>query len=294
MVYRLSWGRKLFVTANYAFLCLISLLCIIPFIHILSLSLSSSTAAAAGLVKLWPVELTFASYQNVLNKQEFLHAFWISLQRVVLGTSVNILLTVLIAYPLSKEIRDLRWRTKYVWFFIFTMLFSGGLIPLYVTIKATGLMDTIWALIVPGAVPIFNVVLLLNFFRGLPRELDEAARIDGAGHFLILWKIYVPLSVAALATVTLFSMVGHWNSWFDGLIFMNSPEHYPLQSFLQTIVIQRDLRFLKPEDAELLKVVSDRTNNAAQIFVAALPILLVYPFLQRFFIHGIVLGSVKE
>ena len=294
MSYRLSLGRKLFLIFNYTFLALLSLACIVPFVHILAISFSSASAAAAGVVKLWPVEFTFASYENVLSKREFLSSFVVSVQRALLGASVNMLLTIIAAYPLSKEVRQFRFRTVYAWFFVLTMLFSGGLIPLYMTVKETGLMDTLWALVLPGAVPVYNVVLLLNFFRALPKELEESATIDGASPFVTLTRIYLPLSMPALATLTLFSLVGHWNSWFDGLIFMNSPEHYPLQSFLQTVVIQRDLRFLTPTDIELLQLVSDRTNNAAQIFVSTLPILLVYPFLQKYFVHGIVLGSVKE
>ena len=294
MSYRLSLGRKLFLIFNYTFLALLSLACIVPFVHILAISFSSASAAAAGVVKLWPVEFTFASYENVLSKREFLSSFVVSVQRALLGASVNMLLTIIAAYPLSKEVRQFRIRTVYAWFFVLTMLFSGGLIPLYMTVKETGLMDTLWALVLPGAVPVYNVVLLLNFFRALPKELEESATIDGASPFVTLTRIYLPLSMPALATLTLFSLVGHWNSWFDGLIFMNSPEHYPLQSFLQTVVIQRDLRFLTPTDIELLQLVSDRTNNAAQIFVSTLPILLVYPFLQKYFVHGIVLGSVKE
>jgi len=294
MSYRLSMGRKLFLLCNYIFLTVLSLACIVPFVHILAISFSSASAAAAGAVKLWPVEFTFASYENVLSKREFLNSFGVSVQRALLGASVNMLLTIIAAYPLSKEVRLFRFRTAYVWFFVLTMLFSGGLIPLYMTVKETGIMDSLWALVLPGAVPVYNVVLLLNFFRALPRELEESATIDGASPFVTLTRIYLPLSLPALATLTLFSIVGHWNSWFDGLIFMNSPEGYPLQSFLQTIVIQRDLRFLTPTDIELLQLVSDRTNNAAQIFVATLPILLVYPFLQKYFVHGIVLGSVKE
>jgi putative aldouronate transport system permease protein len=290
----LSFGRKLFLVFNYTFLTLLSLACIVPFVHILAISFSSASAAAAGVVKLWPVEFTFASYENVLSKREFLSSFGVSVQRVLLGASVNMLLTIIAAYPLSKEVRQFRFRTVYVWFFVLTMLFSGGLIPLYMTVKETGIMNSLWALVLPGAVPVYSVVLLLNFFRALPRELEESATIDGASPFVTLMRIYLPLSLPALATLTLFSVVGHWNAWFDGLIFMKSPDQYPLQSFLQTIVIQRDLRFLTPTDIELLQLVSDRTNNAAQIFVATLPILLVYPFLQKYFVHGIVLGSVKE
>ncbi|MFC5649684.1 carbohydrate ABC transporter permease [Paenibacillus solisilvae] len=293
MTYRLSLGRKLFLAFNYAFLVFISLLCVLPLIHILAISLSSSSASAAGAVKLWPVEFSAATYQHVLSTTQFLRSFWISIERVLLGTSINTILTLLIAYPLYKEQKDFRWRTFYVWVFVITMLFSGGLIPWYITIKTAGLLDTIGALVLPGAVPVFNVILMINFFRGLPKELEESARIDGAGHLTTLLKIFVPLSLPSLATITLFSMVGHWNSWFDGLILMNRPEHWPLQSFLQTIVIAADPRFMTEDDAQKLALVSNRTIHSAEIFVAALPILLVYPFLQRFFIKGITLGSVK-
>ncbi|MDR6882499.1 carbohydrate ABC transporter permease [Bacillus sp. 3255] len=294
MVTRASISRKAFIGCNYVFLTALSLLCVLPLIHLLAVSLSSGAAASAGIVKLWPVEFTTAAYQNIFNKAQYLTAFWMSIKRVVLGTGINLLLTVTAAYPLSKDSTYFRMRTVYVWIFVITILFSGGLIPWFVTIKATGLMDTIWALVLPSAVPVFNVILLLNFFRSLPKELEESARMDGAGHVMILWRFFVPLSLPALATITLFSMVGHWNSWFDGLILMNNPENYPMQTFLQTIVISKDPRFLSAQEAQLLATMSDRTSTAAQIYVAALPILLVYPFLQRFFVKGIVMGSVKE
>jgi len=265
-----------------------------PIIHILALSFSSGSAAAAGQVTLWPVDFTTAAYENVFGKPEYLRAFWVSVQRVVLGTSISMVLMIITAYPLSKDNRQLRLRTLYAWVFVFTILFSGGLIPSYLTVKSLGLIDTLWALVLPTAIPVFNVILLLNFYRSLPKELEESARIDGASHFTTLWKIYVPLSLPALATTGLFTMVGHWNSWFDGMLYMNHTENYPLQTFLQTVIIKMDFRFIKAENVELLLKLSDRTSRAAQIFVAAFPILIVYPFLQRFFIKGIVMGSVKE
>jgi putative aldouronate transport system permease protein len=265
-----------------------------PIIHILSMSLSSGSAASAGKVILWPVEFTTAAYENVFGKPEYLRAFSISIQRVVLGTTLSMLLTIITAYPLSKDSKYLRFRTGYSWIFVFTILFNGGLIPMYLTVKTLGLIDSIWALVLPGAIQVFNIILLLNFYRNLPKELEEASRIDGAGHFKTLWKIYVPLSLPALATTGLFTIVSHWNSWFDGMIYMNHPENYPLQTFLQTVIINMDFRFIKAENAELMLKLSDRTSRAAQIFVAAFPILIVYPFLQRFFIKGIVMGSVKE
>ncbi|WHY18526.1 carbohydrate ABC transporter permease [Paenibacillus sp. G2S3] len=289
-----SFGRKLFLICNFIFLASVSLLCLMPIIHILALSFSSGQAASAGKVILWPVEFTTAAYANVFGKPEYLRAFWVSIQRVLMGTTISMFLTIITAYPLSKDSRQFRLRTYYSWFFVFTILFSGGLIPNYLTVKNLGMLDTIWALVLPGAVTVFNVILLLNFYRSLPKELEESSLLDGAGQFTTLWKIYVPLSLPALATTGLFTMVGHWNSWFDGMIYMNHPENYPLQTFLQTIIIKMDFRFIKPERAELMLKLSDRTSRAAQIFVAAFPILIVYPFLQRFFIKGIVMGSVKE
>lgn len=289
-----SFGRKLFLICNFIFLASVSLLCLMPIIHILALSFSSGQAASAGKVILWPVEFTTAAYANVFGKPEYLRAFWVSIQRVLIGATISMFLTIITAYPLSKDSRQFRLRTFYSWFFVFTILFSGGLIPNYLTVKNLGMLDTIWALVLPGAVMVFNVILLLNFYRSLPKELEESSLLDGAGQFTTLWKIYVPLSLPALATTGLFTMVGHWNSWFDGMIYMNHPENYPLQTFLQTIIIKMDFRFIKPERAELMIKLSDRTSRAAQIFVAAFPILIVYPFLQRFFIKGIVMGSVKE
>jgi putative aldouronate transport system permease protein len=289
-----SFGRKLFLICNFIFLASVSLLCLMPIIHILALSFSSGQAASAGKVILWPVEFTTAAYANVFGKPEYLRAFWVSIQRVLIGATISMFLTIITAYPLSKDSRQFRLRTFYSWFFVFTILFSGGLIPNYLTVKNLGMLDTIWALVLPGAVTVFNVILLLNFYRSLPKELEESSLLDGAGQFTTLWKIYVPLSLPALATTGLFTMVGHWNSWFDGMIYMNHPENYPLQTFLQTIIIKMDFRFIKPERAELMIKLSDRTSRAAQIFVAAFPILIVYPFLQRFFIKGIVMGSVKE
>ncbi|GAB6928282.1 carbohydrate ABC transporter permease [Paenibacillus sp. JCM 10914] len=292
-MHKLSMGRRVFLIVNYTLLVVAALLCILPLINVLAVSFSSKAAAAAGYVKLWPVEFTLASYKYALSKPEFLDGFLVSLKRVGLGFIVNMLLTILTAYPLAKERSAFRFRHIYAWFFIVTMLFSGGLIPTYMTIKETGLLDSIWALVLPGAVPVFNVILLMNFFRNLPKEIEEAALIDGAGHWRILWRIFCPLSLPALATITLFTLVNHWNSWFDGLIFMNSPTNYPLQSYLQTVIITPDLNAVSGNELVDMSEVSDRTFKAAQVFLAALPVLVVYPFLQKYFMKGLVMGSVK-
>lgn len=294
MSMRMSIGRRIFMLFNYIFLIILGLLCLLPLINVLAVSLSSNAAATAGIVKLWPVDFNLSSYKYVAGKTEFILAFIVSIKRVLLGTVINMLLSIMIAYPLSKESAAFKSRTFYAWFFVLTMLFSGGLIPLYMIIRNTGLLDSIWALILPGAVPVFNVILLLNFFRGLPKELEEAAFIDGAGVITSLYRIFLPLSKPALATIGLLTVVSHWNAWFDGLIFMNAPAHYPLQSYLQTVIIQQSLEVITTQDLEILQQISNRTVKAAQVFVGALPILLAYPFLQRYFMKGIVLGSVKE
>jgi putative aldouronate transport system permease protein len=156
------------------------------------------------------------------------------------------------------------------------------------------LLDSIWALIVPDLVAVFSIVLLLNFFRGIPRELEEAAFIDGAGHWKTLWYVFVPLSMPALATLTLFAAVSQWNQWFDGMIYMKTPDGYPLSTYLQSVVINPDIDFSSITDPELLDQISSRTTKAAQIFLGAAPILLLYPFLQKYFVKGIIMGSVKE
>ena len=173
------------------------------------------------------------------------------------------------------------------------MLIGGGLIPTYVLVFQLGLRDTIWALVLPGALPIFNLVLMINFFREIPVELEESARMDGAGPMKILQSIYIPLSKPAVATISLFCMVSHWNAWFNGMIYMRTPEKRPLQTYLRSVVIQLDMSQFTGEDFGLLNLLADDTLKCAQILVAIIPILCVYPFLQKYFVKGIVLGGVK-
>jgi putative aldouronate transport system permease protein len=284
---------SLFTILNTSILVFASLLCMVPLIHILAVSFSSSSAAATGTVTLWPVDFSLNSYAFVAKRAAFWQSMLVSVERIVIGGSLNLLLTILSAYPLSKGRREFRLRSFYAWAFFITMLFSGGLIPWYMVIKQINLIDSIWALVLPGAVPVFSVILLLNFFREVPKELSEAAFIDGAGHWTTLWKIYVPVSTPALATILLFSLVGHWNSWFDGLILMNTPKNYPMQSYIQTIVVQRTYSLMSREEIQALATISDKTLRSSQIFLGSLPIILVYPFLQKFFVKGIVLGGVK-
>ncbi len=293
MHFQESISRKVFLAANAVILALLALTCLLPMINVLAVSFSSSAAAQGGYVKLWPVQFNVASYEYALGRPQFLTSMFVSIKRIALGGVLNMLLTVLAAYPLSKDNRKFRFRTAYSWFFVITMLVSGGMIPTFMVINKVGIMDSIWALVLPGAVPVFNLILLINFFRQLPIELEEAAHVDGASHWTILWKIYVPTSTPALATLTLFVLVAHWNSWFDGLLYMNSPANYPLQSYLQTVIVQRDTTAVSMQEFKNLALLSDRTVKASQVFMGAVPILMVYPFLQKYFVTGIVMGSVK-
>lgn len=290
---RESLGSRIFTIINGLFLVLLALMCVLPLVNILAVSLSSNAAATAGLVKLWPVEFTLKSYEYVAKRAAFWRSLGVTLLRCLLGVSLNVLMCILTAYPLSKDNQKLRARTVYTWFFFITMLVNGGLIPQYMTIKSVGILGTIWALVLPGAVPVFSMVLMLNFFRAIPEELEEAAFMDGASHWSILMKIYVPLSKASIATICLFALVYHWNSWFDGIIMMNKPDQDPLQSYLHTIIIQGDTSVNSTTDWQTMALISDRTVKCAQIFLSTLPIVAAYPFLQRYFVKGMVMGSVK-
>ncbi|UOQ46652.1 carbohydrate ABC transporter permease [Gracilibacillus caseinilyticus] len=277
-------------------LVVIAITCILPLWYTLALSLSSKSAAAAGAVGLWPVDFNFNSYQQLLQDSQFFKSFWISVQRVVLGAGLNFIIVPLMAYPLSKTVKDFKGRNVLMWTLIFTMLFNGGLIPLYLTIKAYGLMNSIWALVLVGGAQtiVFNIILTINFFRNLPSSLEEAALVDGAGPWYILTKVFIPLSVPVLATISLFSIVYHWNEFLYGLIFMTREEFYPLQTYIQQLVVSVDPSTMTEDQYKRLSELSNRTLDAAKIFIAMIPVLLVYPFLQRYFIHGITLGSVKE
>lgn len=296
MLRKQTFSRKVFVVCNTIFLTFITLLGIIPFIHLLSISLSSNTAAMAGEVKLWPVGFTWDAYVYLGEKVEFFRSLGVSVERVVLGAVVNMFLVFITAYPLSKSNNQFRFRTVYVWVFAITMFFGGGLIPTYIVVKNTGLLDSIWALILPGALNVWNMVLMLNFFRNIPRELDEAATIDGAGHWRVLWQIYLPISLPSIATIGLFTIVGHWNAWFDGILYLNSPERYPLQTYLSTLIMSLNAQMssMSVEQLKIMENLSEKTIRMAQIFMGALPIMVVYPFMQKYFVKGMTVGSVKE
>ena len=284
---------KTFTVFNYVILFLAAAICFLPLVNVLAISMSSPSRAVSGDVWLIPKDFTMEAYKYVMRSSDFWKAMMVSFRRVVLGTGISMVLTIMCAYPLSKKKEVFRARKIYVWIFFITMLFHGGLVPTFLIVYYTGLIDTIWALVIPGAVNTWNIILMLNFFRGLPDELEEAAFLDGAGHWQILYKIFVPLSKPAIATIALFTIVNHWNSWFDGMLYMRKSYHYPLQTYLQSLLTIDISRYLTAEQQNIVAKLSPKTIRSAQVFIAAVPVLCVYPFLQKYFTSGLVLGSVK-
>jgi putative aldouronate transport system permease protein len=200
------------------------------------------------------------------------------------------------AYPLTKNNRQFHGRNIYMNILIFAMLFSGGMIPTFLVIKKYQLLNTIWALVLPGAVPIFNVILLMNFFSAIPKSLEEAAVLDGANPLKILTKVFIPCSVPVLATVSLFSIVGSWNDFYSGLIYITRSKNYPLMTYIQSLTINMEEIIKKGTAEQILRAskMSEQNLNAAKIVLAVIPLMLIYPLLQKYFISGIVVGSVKE
>ena len=289
-------GQKIYGVFNYIILTALAILCLMPMINIIALSFSSRNMVNAGFVTFWPKEFTLSSYEYMLEKSGLFPAGIITLKRVFFGLLINLAMTVLVAYPLSKDDLQFKSRKFYVGFFLFSMIFNGGLIPTYIVIKEMSMLDTIWALILPNAVTMYYVLLMLNFFRGIPKSIEEAAVVDGASWLQILVKIYMPLSLPSLATITLFIIVGHWNEWFDGMIYNNRAQNYPLMTFLQYHVINFKTSDLRPEQIAANPALADldgRAIKSAGIVLCTMPILCLYPFLQRYFVTGIVMGSVK-
>lgn len=288
-----SVGRKIFRVVNLTVLLLLTLLCLLPFINVIAMSFSSSYYVDAKQVTFWPKGFTLSAYQYIFTRASFWSSFGTSVLRVLLGGGLNMLLIILTAYPLSKSSNKLHFRSFYAWFFFITMLISGGMIPDYLLISKLGLRNTIWSLVLPGSLPVFNLVLMLNFFRQVPNELEEASLIDGAGHLRTLVQIYLPVSLPAIATISLFCIVNHWNAWFDGMIYMTTPSKIPMQTYLRSILIEMNVSDMSADDYELYALLANQTVKCSQIIVATIPILCVYPFLQRYFVKGIVVGSVK-
>ena len=280
----------------YLLLAIFSLLCLVPLLNTLAISFSDRTSAAAGKVYFWPVNFTVAAYKEMLKDRQFFVSFGVSVVRVIMGTVIHLAFSVPMAYALSRPKSVFRARNIYMWLVVFTMLFNGGLVATYIWIKDMGMVDTMWALTLPWAVQVYNVIVLMNFMKGLPKELEEAALIDGSNPLNTLLKIIVPLSMPSIATITLLCVIGHWNDYFTGRIYINSPSKLPLQTYiyaLSTEMSAATLVGLTPEEIVAKMKVSSLTFNCAKVVIATIPVLLIYPWLQKYFVKGLVMGAVK-
>lgn len=292
-----KFGIRQFII--YVVVILLTLSCLIPLMNVISLSFSSSQAVASNKVGLWPEEFTFAAYEKIINDAQFWRSFGISVFRVAMALIINLFMIVTLAYPLSKSMKVFRSRKVFMNIMVFAMLFSGGMIPSYLVVRYLGLINSVWALILPGAVPIGSVILVMNFFRSVPKSLEESALLDGANPWQILTRIYIPISLPSLATVSLFSIVGSWNDFFGGLIYITKVENYPLMTYIQSLSVNiaetlQKAGGMSTQQLQALLSVSNRNLNAAKIVVAIVPLLVIYPFLQKYFVQGIVVGAVKE
>ena len=272
---------------------LISMTCLLPFVNVAANSLSSKSAILAGKVTFWPVGWDFNAYKAIFADPAMVRSMFYTVGITVVYTTFSMIMTVLMAYPLTKK--RLAGRKFFNTMALFTMYFSGGTIPIYLNIKQLGFLDTPWALILPGMLSTYNMIILKSFFSALPGELEEAAIIDGANDFLVLIKIYLPLSMASLATLTLFYAVGKWNSFQDALYYIQNKAYQPLQLKLYHIIKGSqavDIAQMEGGTSSLATEISESIQPATIIF-ATLPILVVYPFVQRYFVKGVTIGAVK-
>ncbi|MFG3340936.1 carbohydrate ABC transporter permease [Glycomyces sp. NPDC048151] len=283
---------RVFMTGVYILLTTFMLVILVPLVNIVANSFSSPNAVNSGEVFLWPVEFTTIGYETVLSDPQILRGFMNSFLYTVGGTLLSLILTVAIAYPLSR--RELVGRKAIITGILFTMLFAGGLIPMYLVVQSLGMLNTRWALIVPGAIGAWQVLIAMTFFQSqIPDSLYEAAELDGASDFRILWSVVLPLSKPLLAVIALMYAVGTWNSYFDALIYLRDPDLYPLQLVLRNILIlNTQVSGLSASEQLEMQKVADLMKYAL-IVVSTVPVLLVYPFVARHFTKGVMIGAVK-
>lgn len=275
----------------YGFLALLVFICLYPFLNVIAYSLSGYNAVLSGRVTFFPIDFSLEAYRQILGKAQI----WIAMRTTVLitllGTALSIILTIFAAYALSR--RDLPGRGVLTGLILFTMYFSGGIIPTFMVVKGLGMYDKLSALFVPQAVNVFNFIVMRTFFQQIPESLEEAARIDGASHMVVLWKIILPLSIPIIATIGLFYAVQYWNGYFDALLYIQSPDKFTLQLRLRSLLFAEELNNAGANAEGIGTQVMTQSLKMACVAVSALPILAVYPWLQKYFVKGVMLGSVK-
>ncbi|MBN2981470.1 carbohydrate ABC transporter permease [Cohnella algarum] len=289
-----SKGDRLFNIVNAILLTLALIAVAYPLIYVFSASFSSTSAVLSGRVWLWPVEPSLDGYEAIFQNGNVVRGFLNTVMYTALGTLLNVALTIMAAYPLSR--RDFRGRAGFMLLFVFTMMFNGGLIPNYLLVKELNMLDTIWAMIVPTALSVWNVIIMRTYFQTtIPYEMLEAAQLDGCNDFRFLTRIVLPLSGPILAVIALFYAVGHWNQYFNAMIYLKNPDLYPLQLILRDILVQNEVSVDMLGD---VKTAAARQGlrellKYSLIVVTSLPLLIVYPFVQKFFVKGVMIGSVK-
>lgn len=284
-------GNRLFDGVNTALLLVALLLCLAPFLHIVSISLSSNKPIMSGDVTIFPIDLNWEAYHRVLADSAMIRSLGLSIGLTLLFTVLCMVMTICAAYPLTKT--ELKGRKIFMYMIVFTMFFSGGIIPEYILVKELHLVNTIWSLILPMLVNPFYLIILITFFNGIPKSLEESAELDGSTHFGTLIRIILPLSMPAIATLSLFYAVNRWNGFMDSLFYITDPNLYPLQLKLYQMIMNSMMTDqMQMEGAQIVQILPE-SLKAASIVVATLPILVVYPWLQRYFVSGIMLGSVK-
>lgn len=288
-----STGDKLFNTANYIFLTICLFLVIYPLVFILSASFSSSYAVISGKVWLWPVEFSLEGYKAVFNYPKIWSGYGNSIYYTLLGTTINIILTIMASYPLSRK--DFYGKTFFMFIFTFTMLFSGGIIPTFLVVQKLGIYNSRWAMVLPNAITVWNVIITRTYFQSnIPDEMLEAARVDGCSDLRFLISIVLPLSKPIIAVITLFYAVMHWNSFFNALIYLKDQNLQPLQMILREILVQNDVDMINMdvEQASRLEGLVDLLKYSV-IIVASVPVLCIYPFVQKYFVKGVMIGAIK-
>ncbi|NOU87061.1 ABC transporter permease subunit [Paenibacillus sp. LMG 31460] len=272
---------------------LVSIVTLYPFWHVLMYSLSDPKLAMGGGLFLWTKGFSLTSYELLLQSKGIYYAYGNSIFRLVIGTAINIVLTAMLAYPLS--IRRFVGRNFITLMIFFTMLFSGGMIPTYLIVKELGLIDSIWSLIIPTALSAWNLIILKNYFQSLPAELEESANIDGAAPIRILFSVILPVSGPVIAAIALFYGVAHWNSYFDAILYINSDAKQVLQVFLRTMLQSSSLQQVQGAEslASSIGLVTEESVKMATVVVSVIPMLLVYPFLQKYYVKGVMVGSIK-
>lgn len=290
---------KIFLIFVYVFLAISLLIVLYPLIYIISASISNPHLVNSGEMWLLPKGITFEGYRTLLGNSSIWHGYLNTIYYTVLGTSINLLVTLPCAYALSRE--DFYGRRAFTNFMLVTMFLSGGLIPSYLLIRSLGMLNTVWALVIPGAVSVYNVVVTRTFFQStIPREMEEAAIVDGCSDFRLFMQIVLPLSTPIIAVMALFYGVGHWNSFFSALIYLSDRSMYPLQMILREILILQDMssNTVNNVTSEMANMLYSKQQLAQVIkygvmIVSSLPVIIVYPFLQKYFVKGMMVGSIK-